>query len=65
MPRIQYNGPDPDGMVLVIDGREVHVGQGKQVEVPADVRDQYKEHPLWSEVKDPGGAKAKAKESDS
>jgi len=61
VPRITYNGPDPDGRDLVIDGRTIHVGQGKQVEVPAHVRDEYKSHPDWSEVKDPGGAKAKAK----
>lgn len=62
MPRVSYHGPDPDGMVLVIDGREIHVGQGKQVDVPADVRDELKAREGWSEVKDPGGAKAKAKE---
>lgn len=61
MPRVQYNGPDPDGQDLVLDGREIHVGQGKQVDVPANVRDELVERDGWSEVKDPGGAKAKAK----
>ena len=60
MARVAYNGPDPDGMDLVLDGRVVHVGQGKQVEVPAAVRDELVNREGWSEVKDPGGAKAKA-----
>jgi hypothetical protein len=68
VPRVQYNGPDPDGMDLVfeVDGEQmtVHVGQGKQAEVPAAVRDELKARDDWSVVKDPGGAKAK-KESDS
>lgn len=64
MPRVQYNGPDPDGMDLVLDGQVIHVGQGKQVEVPADVRDELAQREGWSEVKDPGGAKAKAATKD-
>jgi hypothetical protein len=62
VPRVQYTGHDPDGQDLVIDGSTVHVGQGKQVDVPAAVRDELKNREGWSEVKDPGGAKAKAKE---
>jgi hypothetical protein len=64
VPRIAYTGPDPDGMELVLDGRPVHVGQGKQVEVPAAVRDELVQREGWSEVKDPGGAKAKAAKDD-
>lgn len=64
MPRVSYNGPDPDGQVLVIDGREIQVDQGKQVDVPASVRDELKARDGWSEVKDPGGAKAKAEKEE-
>jgi hypothetical protein len=68
VPRVQYNGSDPDGYDLVfeVDGEQmtVHVGQGKQAEVPAAVRDELKARDDWSVVKDPGGVKAK-KESDS
>jgi hypothetical protein len=64
VPRVSYHGPDPDGQILVLDGREIHVEQGKQVDVPAAVRDELKDREGWSEVKDPGGAKAK-KDGDS
>jgi hypothetical protein len=64
VPRVSYNGPDPDGMDLVLETGVVHVGQGKQVEVPANVRDELVEREGWSEVKDPGGAKAKAAKDD-
>lgn len=62
MPRVQYHGHDPDGQDLVIDGQTVHVGQGKQAEVSRAIADELKSRDGWSEVKDPGGAKAKAKE---
>ena len=64
MPRVQYIGPDPDGYDLVIDGQPIHVGQNKQVEVPASVRDELADREGWSVVKDPGGAKAKAEKEE-
>lgn len=65
MPRVQYIGDDPDGQEVVIDGREVHVDQGKQLEVPAAIRDELDARDDWTAVKDPGGVKAKAqKEND-
>ena len=64
MPRVAYTGHDPDGQDLVIDGQVVHVGQNKQVDVPAAVRDELVNREGWSEVKDPGGAKAKAEKEE-
>ena len=68
MPRVAYNGHDPDGQDLVyeVDGvqQSVHVGQNTQVDVPASVRDELVKRDGWSEVKDPGGAKAKAEKEE-
>lgn len=64
MPRVQYIG-DYDAVDLVIDGKEQTVEKGKQIDVPAAIRDELIERDDWSEVKDPGGAKAKAQKENS
>ena len=59
MPRVSYIG-DYDAVDVFVDGRMVTVEKNKQLEVTAEVRDELAARADWSEVKDPGGAKAKA-----
>ena len=61
MPRVQYIG-DYDAVDIVLDGRAVTVEKNHHLEVPAALRDELAARDDWSEVKDPGGVKAKAKE---
>lgn len=53
MPRVTYNGHDPDGVEIVVDGRTILAEKGKHVEVPAEVRDELVKREDWSEVKPP------------
>ena len=63
MPHLRYNGPF-DAVDQVIDnetGETVTVERGHHIEVSRALADELKARgDQWSEVKDPGGAKAKA-----
>lgn len=61
MPHVKWNGPDAVDQFNPETGRTVTVEPGHQLEVTAQVRDELVARKNgWTEVKDPGGAKAKA-----
>lgn len=62
MPHVKWNGPDAvDQIVDQETGRAETVEPGHLLEVTAKLRDELVARDNgWSEVKDPGGAKAKA-----
>lgn len=61
MPHVRWNGREPIELVDNQTWTTTLVEPGHQVEVSAAVRDELVARgDDWSEVKDPGGAKAKA-----
>lgn len=61
MPHVRWNGPDAVDQYIPDTGETLTVEPNHQIEVSAALRDELVARENgWTEVKDPGGAKAKA-----